>query len=70
MYVCLLASHPLLMKPQVSNHGVSTLMNLSKSNHFPNDPPLDTIVRLKSHLINTLLSPQWGLSLDIWTLGV
>lgn len=33
---------------------------MSKSNHFPNDLPLNTMVRLTFPPLNTLLSPQWG----------
>lgn len=54
------------------NHQDSTMESLPSwlcLNHFPSNPPLHSTVRPMFRPPNILWSPQWGLSINIWTLG-
>lgn len=56
----------------LQNHQDSTTESLPSwlcLNHFPSNPPLHTTVRPMFRPPNIFWSPQWGLSINIWTLG-
>jgi hypothetical protein len=50
------------IKPPVYSHGVPILMTLSHPNYFSKIPPLNTIVKLSFHLLNT---SQWRLDFNL-----